>query len=225
MFFFFQIYSPLEMYKNISNENLLVSQVVGTLRNKETEPAEFRFNLQKLGTYLAYEAARYFDHVEEKVETPLGVAEVRKIRDNIVVVAILRAALPMAEGVINQFSRASMGVVSASRGKMLREGGKEFRIDVPYINIPYLDESNVAIIVDPMLASGSTMLFILDHLYQQKPKKIVVLSAIASEYGINRILDKYPETIILTGDIDKELNEKGYIVPGLGDAGDRAFNT
>jgi len=178
-----------------------------------------------LGVYLAYEASKFLDTTTQTVESPLGIAEMRTLEDRIVVISILRAALPMSEGVIDQFTRASVGVVSASRGKMLQEGGKNFRIDAAYVNFPFLDEDNVAIIVDPMLASGSTILFLLNMIKQQSPKKVIILCAIASEYGIQRITSQFPDVIILAGAIDPTLNEKGYIVPGLGDAGDRAFNT
>jgi uracil phosphoribosyltransferase len=107
---------------------------------------------------------------------------------------------------------------------MLKDGGKDFRIDCTYTSIPYLGD-NIAIIVDPMLASGSTVLFLLNEIKNQEPKKIIILCAIASKYGIERILKQYPDVLILAGTIDPILNENGYIVPGLGDAGDRAFNT
>ncbi|MBA7585432.1 Uracil phosphoribosyltransferase [subsurface metagenome] len=110
-----------------------------------------------------------------------------------------------------------------SKMKML-EKGRDFRIDGTYVNIPYL-EDKVAIIVDPMLASGSTILYILNIIKEQKPKKIIILCAIASQYGIERIQSKFQDSIIIAGAVDSILNEKGYIIPGLGDAGDRAFNT
>ena len=116
------------------------------------------------------------------------------------------------------------GIGGIPRGKMIEKDGTDFRIDCAYINIPFL-EDKVAIIVDPMLASGSTMLFLLKQLENQKPKKIIILSAIAAKFGIERISGHYPDALILAGAIDPILNEKGYIVPGLGDAGDRAFNT
>ncbi len=209
---------------NYSENSVLISEVLGNLRDIKTEPASFRSNLRKIGGYLAYEASKLLDTTQKTVKTPLGEADVIELKDQIVVITILRAALPMSEGVLEQFTNASVGVISASRGKMLDGGGKDFRIDCTYVNIPYL-ENKVALIVDPMLASGSTILFLLETLKEQKTKKIIVLCAIASQYGIERIKKKFPEVEIVTGDIDKILNENGYIVPGLGDAGDRAFNT
>jgi len=212
------------MALNLSEKNVLVAEVVSELRNKHTPPTLFRRYLRMLGTYMAYEVASLLETEETTVETPLGIAKARKHKDTIIVITVLRAAVPMAEGVIEQFSTASMGFVSASRGKMLEPGGKDFRIDVTYFNVPKL-EGNIAIIVDPMLASASTLLYILERVSEQNPKQIIILSAIASTYGIKRIKDRFPDVIIFAGDIDEYLNEKGYIVPGLGDAGDRAFNT
>jgi uracil phosphoribosyltransferase len=130
----------------------------------------------------------------------------------------------MSDGVLETLPDASLGVISASRGKKLLDDGKDFRIDCTYTNIPYLEDS-IVVIVDPMLASGSTLLFLLKQIENQKPKKIIILCAIASRYGIERIEKHNSDVIIIAGDVDSILNEKGYIIPGLGDAGDRAFNT
>jgi uracil phosphoribosyltransferase len=207
-----------------SEESVLISEIVGKLRDRETTPASFRINLKRIGNYLAYEASKHLDTETKIVETPLGDASFSEIKDRIVVISILRAALPMSEGVLEVIPNAAVGVISASRGKMLEEGGKDFRIDCTYTSIPFLGD-NIAIIVDPMIASGSTVLFLLNEIKNQKPKKIIILCAIASRYGIERILEQYPDILILAGTIDPNLNEDGYIVPGLGDAGDRAFNT
>lgn len=212
------------MWVNASEANVLIAELVGKLRNKKTNPADFRMNLKRLGNFLAYEAAKHFDKTTTTVETPLGHADYETISDEIVIITILRAALPMSEGVLEVIPKAKVGVISASRGKKIQEDGKDFRIDCAYSNIPFL-ENKVALIVDPMLASGSTLSFTINQLSNQKPSKLIILCAIASEFGIKRILEDHPQAIIITGDIDQELNEKGYIVPGLGDAGDRAFNT
>ncbi len=213
------------MWINASETSFLISEATGNLRDKDTSPAQFRITLKRIGNFLAYEASKHFDTKISSVETPLGTANFKEHKDDIVVISILRAALPMSEGVLEILPDASVGVISTSRGKMLEADGTDFRIDCAYINIPYLEEKKVAIIVDPMLASGSTMLFLLKQLENQKPKKIIILCAIAAKFGIERILEHYPEVLILAGAIDPILNDKGYIVPGLGDAGDRAFNT
>ena len=212
------------MWMDISKKNVVVSEIIGVIRDETTNAMIFRTNLTRLGQLLAYEAAEFLDTKKIKVETSLGKAEVNSINEDMVVISILRAALPMSEGVLETYSEASIGVVSMSRGKMLQEDGKDFRIDCPYMHIPYL-ENKFAIIVDPMLASGSTMRYLLKSIENQKPKKVVILCAIACKYGIERILKEYPKVIIIAGAVDPILDERGYIVPGLGDAGDRAFNT
>ena len=212
------------MPKNCSERNALISETIGKVRDKETESADFRKNLKLIGKYLAYETAEFLETEEHTTETPLGTAKFRKIKDNIVIITILRAALPMSEGVLEVIPKTKVGIISASRGKKLQEDGKDFRVDCTYSSIPFVENKTV-VIVDPMLASGSTLSFIMNELIKQKPSKLVIICAIASEFGINRILEEFPQTTIIAGDIDKELNEKGYIVPGLGDAGDRAFNT
>ena len=212
------------MWINASEANVLISELTGKLRDKRTNPADFRTNLKRLGNFLAYEASKHFNKKEIDVETPLGTAKYNTIDEEIVIITVLRAALPMSNGVLEVIPQAKVGVISASRGKQLQKDGRDFRIDCTYSNIPYLENKSV-MVIDPMLASGSTLSFILDELVNQKPSKIIVLCAIASEYGIRRILEKHQQAIIIAGDIDQELNEKGYIVPGLGDAGDRAFNT
>ncbi|MHA1219658.1 MAG: uracil phosphoribosyltransferase [Candidatus Heimdallarchaeaceae archaeon] len=212
------------MLTNGSKTNILISEAVGKIRNKDTTPADFRINLKRIGSYLAYEASKFLETEELSTETPLGIAYFNKIKNNIVIITILRAAVPMSEGVLEVLHRAKVGIISAARGKQLQDDGKDFRIDSMYSNIPILEGKNV-IIVDPMIASGSTLTFTLKEIKNKKPLKIIVLCAIASQFGIERIQEEFPEVIILVGAIDKELNEKGYIVPGLGDAGDRAFNT
>ena len=212
------------MWENASKNNVIISEIISKLRDKNTVPTDFRLNLRRLGNFLAFEAAKHLDSKTDTVQTPLGEAKYDEIVDNIVIVSILRAALPMSDGVHETLPNAALGVISASRGKKLQEDGKDFRIDCTYTNIPYL-ENNVAVIVDPMLASGSTLLFLLKQIETQKPKKIIVLCAIASQYGIERIIAHNSDIIIIAGDIDSVLNERGYIIPGLGDAGDRAFNT
>ena len=209
---------------NCSERNALISESIGKVRNKDTTTADFRVNLKQIGRYLAYEASEFLETEELVTETPLGIASFKQIKNNIVIITILRAALPMSDGVLEVLHRAKVGIISASRGKQLQEDGKDFRIDSWYSNIPPLNDK-IVIVVDPMIASGSTLLFTLQEIKNQNPLKIIILCAITSQFGADRIKKEFPDVEILAGAIDYELNEKGYIVPGLGDAGDRAFNT
>ena len=205
----------------------LISKTIANLRNKQTAPPKFRRNLFQLGRYLAYEISRGEELPKEKkiVEGPFGKADYIDVGDNLVILGVLRAALPMTEGVFEEFPEASIGFLSASRGTMIGEKGKDFEINVSYVKIPHCT-GKIVLIVDPMLASASTLLKIIDHVLKDKPEKILVVSAIGTDYGIERIEKKFGEKVaIYIGIIDPVLNEIGYIIPGLGDAGDRAYNT
>lgn len=201
----------------------IISKLIAKLRDKRTDSPMFRKKLFDLGEFMAYELAKELPLRKENVESPLGSAEYFEFDTEIVIVAILRAALPMAEGVMETYPNASLGIVSASRGDMMDDAGREFNINMSYANIPSVRGKTV-IIVDPMLASGSTMLRILHEFEKEEPSQIFVISAIAAKFGIER-LERQTRVKVYTGIIDDVLNEKGYIVPGLGDAGDRAFHT
>ena len=212
------------MLVELRKNNVLVSRTIAELRNKNTPPPQFRRALRRLGRYLAYEAARFMEPEPIQVETPLGIAQEARIKPAISVLAILRAALPMADGVLEELDYASIGVISASRGAQVDENGRDFKIEGNYEKLPDL-ENSVTLIVDPMLASGSTISHVVNRLSPQVRKQTMILCAIASEYGAKRLLAEYPDLTILAGAVDETLNSHGYIVPGLGDAGDRAFNT
>ena len=206
-----------------NNSSLLQSSIT-IIRNKDTPPIKFRNHLRKIGRYLIYEASKNFEMIDVEVTTPITNTTGRKIKNDVVIISILRAALPMVDSIFDEFDNASLGVISASRGPMIDEEGRKFSINMDYQKIPNL-ENKIAIIVDPMLATASTIEYILENIIKSKPKQIFLLSAIASQYGVDLIENKFPQVKVYCGVIDKELNNKGYIVPGLGDAGDRACNT
>ncbi len=210
------------MYKILSNP--LASTIVARLRDKNTPPQDFRYFLFKLGRFLIYEAVTSIDVKSEQVTTPLGVATYNKLADQITVVGILRAALPMIDGVVEELPASHIGLISASRGKMLDENGKNFEILTNYSKIPPI-ENHIVFLVDPMLASASTLLSAMAEIKANKPKKVIILCAIAAKFGIQRLEKAFPDIEIYAGAVDDILNDHGYIVPGLGDAGDRAFNT
>lgn len=204
----------------------IISRIIATLRDVSTKAPEFRTYLQKLGEYIGYEAAKLLPTVEKTVESPLGTATYVDFESHIIITGILRAALPMVEGVFDTFPEASLGLISASRGEMIGTDGSKFNIDATYSKIPKLSNSTL-FIVDPMLATASTLLHLLAEIHNRndQPKRIFILCALATQYGIDRIEQAYPEATVMAATIDPILNDHGYIVPGLGDAGDRAFNT
>jgi len=214
--------------------NPVLQEILSRLRDKDTTPKLFRGLMRRAGMFIAYEISRELPMDEYVVKTPLGESKGIKVRDDLVVIiAVLRAALPLACGMLDVLSNASIGFISARRIEesiKISEGGIEFDIDIGYVNIPNV-KGRYVIISDPMLATASTILKVINFILSDEPKKVMVASIIASKYGIERLekeLIRYKISIpiaLYTLAIDPELNDKGFIVPGLGDAGDRAFNT
>ncbi len=206
----------------------LAQDILTTLRDKNTKQIEFRKGLVRLGRLIGYEIIRSFETYEVEVETPLGV-KARGVRvkdmDKVIIIQILRAAMPMVEGLLKAFPAARIGVISARRVENTHvPGSMEFQIDVGYYRIPEIHGDDTLIIVDPMLATGSTILSALSIAYRHgKPRRTITVHVIGTKYAIDRITAKYPEVDIYLVAIDPTLNERGFIVPGLGDAGDRAY--
>jgi len=201
--------------------------VLTKIRDKDTGQIEFRKGLVKLGRILGFEIVKTFNTVEKEVETPLGV-KAKGIEipdtDNVVLITVLRAAMPLTEGLLKVFPNAKQGVISARRIEETCKGGLEFEIEINYMKIPSFKGNEITIVADPMLATGSTMLKIIDEIKKQgEPKRMIFAHVISTEYGIKRVLNSYNKAEIFTVAIDEKLNEHGFIVPGLGDAGDRAF--
>ncbi|MFP3160759.1 MAG: uracil phosphoribosyltransferase [Vulcanisaeta sp.] len=206
----------------------LAQAILTTLRDKNTKQIEFRKGLVRLGRLMGYEIVKSMDIETVEVETPLGVkAKGVRIKDldHVVIIQVLRAAMPLVEGLVKIFANARMGVVSARRvEESHKPGSLDFDIEVTYVKVPRIFGDDVLIIADPMLATGSTIVTVLRHVLKYgNPKRTIVVSVIATRYGIERVFKEYPFAEIYTVSIDPELNERGYIIPGLGDAGDRAF--
>lgn len=208
----------------------LATDELSRLRDRETEQVAFRKGLVRLGRICGYEiidGRMETEYVE--IETPLTATMGERVKglDDVVIVNVLRAATPFVEGLLKTFPRARQGVISASRDEAagMDEDG-EFPISVDYVKLPDIAPEDTVIVADPMLATGSTMTAVLDHITDDAdPDHLVVLSAVAAPPGIVRVAEAYPEVDLLTVAIDDELNDEGFIVPGLGDAGDRAFRT
>ncbi len=200
----------------------LIQEILTELRNKNTDTISFRRNLVSLGRYMAYELTKTFETETIEVNTPLEKTTGIKIkdRDKVTIVVVLRAAIPFMEGVIKIFENAKVGIISASRGRP-----PEFKIEMNYVRIPNLD-NDVLIILDPMIATGSTLIKVIEECESHgTPKRRIIMGVIAAPEGVSRIKEKFPDVEIYVAALDRELNDKGYILPGLGDAGDRAFRT
>lgn len=186
----------------------------------QLNPVLFRRNLYRFGQILAYEISKTMQYNTVQVTTPLGVAECRQLQDKVVLATILRAGLPMHDGMLSYFDHAENAFISAFRHHH-KDGTFEIRLD--YISSPELDDK-VLIICDPMLATGSSMVRSIRALLENgTPKKIHIASLIASTSGLEYMQLEFPEASIWIGDEDEELTARSFIVPGLGDAGDLAF--
>jgi len=201
----------------------LAQKELTILRDKTSNSIAFRKGLVHLGRYIGYEIAGRMEKVQREVETPLSRALGYDVPDmgRVVIINVLRAAIPLVEGLIKNFPNARVGVISAWRGPPPR-----FDIDVNYVKLPTITPQDTVIVADPMLATGNTLGRVIEEVTKrERPKKIVLVSVIAYEGAVARIREDEDELgmDIYTVAMDSKLNDKGYIVPGLGDAGDRAF--
>ena len=212
------------MVNIIGENNSLFNQFIAEIRdvNVQGDPLRFRRNLERVGEIFAYEISKTLAYTEKEVQTPLGISNMQLPQDEVVVASILRAGLPLHDGLLNYFDRAENAFISAYR-KYTDNG--EFKINFEYISAPSV-EGKVVILADPMLATGSSMELAYQALLTKgTPKHVHVVSVIASQQGVDYIKSHLPsENITLwMGAVDKDLNDKSYIVPGCGDAGDLAF--
>jgi uracil phosphoribosyltransferase len=212
------------MVVNLSKHYSLLSDWVSELRNAEaqTDRMRFRRNLERIGEVAAYEISKNLAFEQVETQTPMGISNCKLLQDQPVLATILRAGLPMHQGLLNYFDKADNAFISAYR-KHQPDG--TFEISLEYVSCPDL-EDRVLIISDPMLATGSSLVKTIQYLRGEgKPKEIHVVTAIACTVGIEYVHRSEPNVKIWCGAIDDELTAKGYIVPGLGDAGDLAYGS
>ncbi len=208
----------------------LARHTLSRLRDVETEQVAFRKGLVKLGRICGYEiidGAMETEYVA--IDTPLAETTGERVRglDDVVIINVLRAATPFVEGLLKAFPRAKQGVISAGRDESAgMDDQGTFPISIDYTKLPEITDDDTVIVADPMLATGSTMCAVLDHVTALgDPEDVFVLSAVSAPDGLTRVGEAYPEADLLTVAIDDELDDDGFIIPGLGDAGDRAFRT
>jgi len=207
---------------NLGAQNSLVNNLVAELRdvNIQQNAAKFRANLKRLGQIFAYEISKQLEYKSAEVETPMGIAEMSIGQSSIVLVPILRAGVPFNEGLLDMFNQAETGFISAYRH---HQKSGAFNIKIEYVSSPSLD-GKILILVDPMIATGSSINFSLEALAEfGTPDKIIVAGVIASTYGLEQVKRKNAQTEVFVAAIDEELTARSYIVPGLGDAGDLSY--
>ena len=212
------------MIVNLSEQHSLVGTWVGELRDVDIQKDRMRFrrNLERIAEVAAYEISKSLPWQIREVQTPLGIATSSVLQQQPVLATILRAGLPMHQGLLNYFDQADNAFISAYR-KHNKDGS--FEISLEYVSCPDLDD-RIIIISDPMLATGSSLVKTIHFLKQEgQAREIHIVAAIACTVGIEYVKREEPSVKIWCGDIDDELTAKGYIVPGLGDAGDLAYGT
>ena len=213
------------MVKILNKENSILNKFLSQMRDKHVQGDSMRFrrNMERVGEIMAYEISKRLNYTTRMVETPLGIAAVEEISDKVVIATILRAGLPFHQGFLNYFDDADNGFVSAYR-KSRPDGS--FIVDVEYVSTSSL-AGKTLILVDPMLATGTSLMLVYDALIRRagEPEHTHFAAAFASEQGVEYVLKHTnPDKCTLwCASVDPELTSKSYIVPGIGDAGDLAY--
>ena len=208
----------------LTQQDSIANHFLAELRNIEVQQDRMRFrrNLERLGELFAYEISKTFTYEHAEVETPLGIAETTLLAEQPVLATILRAGVAMHQGMLNIFDQAESTFIGAYR-KTKKSGAFEIRKE--YVSSVDLND-RIVILVDPMLATGRTMVLTCKELLDDfNIKSLIIVTAIASEEGIAHVQAFLPDAQLWVGDVDSELTSKAYIVPGLGDAGDLAYGT
>lgn len=213
------------MVYNLSEHHSLLSNWISELRDVHVQNDRMRFrkNIERIGEVIAYEMSKHMASKLVNTTTPLGVHASKVLAEQPVLATILRAGLPLHQGMLNYFDKADNAFISAYR-KHHDDGS--FEISIEYLSCPDLN-NRILILADPMLATGASLIETIQAITKkQQPKEIHIVVAIASKKGIEMVEAALGKDIpIWCGDIDDELNDKSYIIPGLGDAGDLAYGT
>lgn len=214
------------MINNLGDQNSILNQFIAEIRDEviQQDSMRFRKNMERAGEIIAYEISKTLEYEKKEIRTPLGIAEVALPADRIVLATILRAGLPIHQGLLNYFDTAENAFVSAYR---IYEKDGTFQIRFEHISAPSIHRK-VVILSDPMIATGASAVMAYNALLEKgSPSHVHVVTLIASKEGIEYVRKKTParKTTIWVGAIDDELTSRAYIVPGLGDAGDLAYGS
>lgn len=210
------------MVTNLSEQYSILCDWISEIRDVQQQGDRMRFrrNLERIGEMAGLEISKHLPFVEKEIQTPMGTSVCKVLAEQPVLATILRAGLPLHQGLLNIFDKSDNAFISAYR-KHHRDGS--FEISLNYVSSPDL-EGKTLIISDPMLATGASLVKTIQYLRDEgNPKEIHIVAAIACTVGIEYVKRNEPNVKIWCGDIDEELTAKGYIVPGLGDAGDLAY--
>lgn len=210
------------MVFDLSKTNSIANVFISELRdeNIQKEPMRFRRNMERLGEFFAFEISKTLPYTGIETRTPLGIAPSVQLTQQPVLATILRAGLPLHQGMLNVFDQAESAFIAAYRRN--HKSGT-FEIQMEYISAPDLSD-RVVIMVDPMLATGTSMVLCCKELVRKyKIKELHIVAVIASTEGLAHVRANFPKAKIWLGAVDEEMTTKAYIVPGLGDAGDLAY--
>lgn len=209
---------------NLSEQNSVFNHFIAELRDQviQKDAMRFRRNLERIGEIFAYEISKTLDYTQTEVSTPLGIAQTNLVANPIVIASILRAGLPLHEGLLHYFDKAQNAFIAA-----YRKYGKDnkFTIQIEYSSNPSI-EGKTLLLADTMLATGSSIVLAHERLCKDgEPEHTHIICPIASRFGVEYLSKhlSHKKTTLWVGAIDEELTNKSYIVPGLGDAGDLAF--
>ena len=208
----------------ISEQNSILNHFLAEIRDVTIQKDRMRFrrNIERIGEILGYEMSKVLDYNSVEIKTPLGTSKINLLEGDVVLCSILRAGIPLHNGLLNYFDAAENAFISAYRH---HEGDSDnFEIVVEYLACPHL-ENKTLILADPMLATGRSMVSTFEALKPYgKPKSIHLVSTIGAQEGVEYVSGYFSkDTHLWIATVDEKLNEKGYIVPGLGDAGDLSF--
>jgi len=206
----------------LGNRPSLISQILYQLRDEtvQKDRLRFRHNMERLGELMAYEISRHLPYEQRTVTTPLGQLEMSLLKEQPVLVSVLRAGLPFHQGFLRMFEDADNGFIAAYRHTTK---GNDFVIRVEYSAHPEL-EGRTIILLDPMIATGRSLVMSYKEIAQGvNPENVFVAGVVASDEGLSYVQRNLPQARIFVGAVDNELTAKSYIVPGLGDAGDLSF--
>ena len=208
------------MGKVVVMDHPQIQHKIGIIRRKEVGTKDFRQLISEIGNLITYEATRYLDLDEIEIETPICKTKVKELSGKkLAIIPILRAGLGMVEGMLSLVPSARVGHIGLYRDPVTAEPHEY------YCKIPADCDKRDVFVVDPMLATGGSAVAAIQMLKDKGVKKIIMMCIIAAPEGVKAITDAHPDVDIYIGALDEKLNEKKYIVPGLGDAGDRIFGT
>lgn len=198
----------------------LLNHKLGFLRDKNTSSSEFRELVKEISRILAHEVMRDWKDIEVvNIETPIAPAIVERISNPPVIVSVMRAGNGMLDAVLSMLPFSSVGFLGIYRDKFIKNTVEY------YFKMPEDIKGKTAILCDPLVATADTMIAAIDRLKSYEVQKIKILSILTSEQAVQRIQELHPDVEIYTLNIEKEMNDLGYLVPGLGDAGDRLYKT